>query len=65
MTFFHASDQPFVPHRDDMTIPQFMFEIEEAHPTRPRRDSQVPCLIDEASGQKVYLDDVSASVASS
>ncbi|KAJ7695976.1 phenylacetyl-CoA ligase [Mycena rosella] len=43
---------PAIP--DDLTIPQFQLD----HCTGPKRSSKTPCLIEDASGRQVFLEEV-------
>ncbi|KAH9950863.1 phenylacetyl-CoA ligase [Amylocystis lapponica] len=57
MTLFQ-SKTPWVPPPANLTLPQFMLDELHAHPTRPVRLADTPCIIDEESGKKVYLDEL-------
>ncbi|KAI0341064.1 acetyl-CoA synthetase-like protein [Trametopsis cervina] len=48
--------RPYVPPRDDITIPQLVFDY--AHPTRPARPLEVPCFIDDETGRSIYFQDL-------
>ncbi|KAK1220334.1 hypothetical protein PQX77_016905 [Marasmius sp. AFHP31] len=48
-------DEASVP--SDLTIPQFLLDQYE-HPTRPKRPIDVPCLIDEDTGARLYMKDL-------
>ena len=58
MTIFRSPGPPFVPPRDDITLPQFILDDVGAERTRPVRPAHVPCLIDSETGKTVYLDEV-------
>ncbi|KAJ7134409.1 phenylacetyl-CoA ligase [Mycena epipterygia] len=45
---------PAIP--DDLTIPQFQLDHIDA--TRPHRNAGIPCLIDDASGRRVHLEEL-------
>ncbi|KAJ6557283.1 hypothetical protein DFH09DRAFT_1163610 [Mycena vulgaris] len=45
---------PAIP--DDVTIPQF--QLDQRDPARPTRPSNTPCLIDDASGRQVHLEEL-------
>ncbi|KAI1785728.1 phenylacetyl-CoA ligase [Ganoderma leucocontextum] len=61
MTIFRAQGPPFVPPRDDMTLPQFILDDVDAERTRPVRPAHVPCLIDSETGKAVHLGEVRAA----
>ncbi|KAJ8082565.1 hypothetical protein PM082_008420 [Marasmius tenuissimus] len=48
-------DEASVP--SDLTIPQFLLDQYE-HPTRPKRPIDVPCLVDEDTGARLYIKDL-------
>ena len=58
MTIFRSPGPPFVPPRNDITLPQFILDDVGAERTRPVRPAHVPCLIDSETGKTVYLDEV-------
>lgn len=58
MTLFESRDPPLVFPRDDLTVPQFILDESNAHPTKPIRPVGVPCLIDEVTGKAMYLPEV-------
>ncbi|KAF7365396.1 Phenylacetyl-CoA ligase [Mycena venus] len=45
---------PAIP--DDLSIPQFQLDHDD--PNRPARHTNIPCLIDDASGRKVYFEEL-------
>ncbi|KAI1785715.1 hypothetical protein LXA43DRAFT_104905 [Ganoderma leucocontextum] len=58
MPIFRSQGPPFVPPRDDMTLPaaQFILDDAGAERTRPAWPAHVPCLIDSDTGKAVYLE---------
>ncbi|KAI1785720.1 phenylacetyl-CoA ligase [Ganoderma leucocontextum] len=58
MTIFRSQGPPFVPPRDDMTLPQFILDDVNAERTRPARPTHIPCLIDSESGKAAHLEDL-------
>ncbi|KAI0762225.1 phenylacetyl-CoA ligase [Fomes fomentarius] len=55
MTLFESRDPLLVFPRDDLTVPQFILDESNAHPTKPIRPVGVPCLIDEVTGKTMHL----------
>jgi len=53
MTIFRGPQLPHVP--DDLLIPQYMFAETLG---RPKRDSNIPFFIEDATGRKVYREEV-------
>ncbi|KAJ7182711.1 amp dependent CoA ligase [Mycena crocata] len=45
---------------DDLTVPQFLLDSIYRHVTRPRRLADTPCLIDDDTGQKIFLEELRA-----
>lgn len=43
---------------DDLTVPQFLLDGLCQHETHPQRLASTPCLIDDDTGQKVFLEEV-------
>ncbi|TFK91586.1 phenylacetyl-CoA ligase [Polyporus arcularius HHB13444] len=58
MTIFKSPVPLSVAPRDDLTIPQFVLDGAEEHPTRPIRPAHVPCLIDDESGRMIHMEEV-------
>ncbi|KAI0711319.1 phenylacetyl-CoA ligase [Earliella scabrosa] len=56
MSLIHSSAPPLVYPRDDLTLPQFILDDVNVHPTRPPRPIGTPCVIDEESGQAIHFD---------
>lgn len=50
------SPRSFIPPVDNLTLPQLIFDY--AHPTRPQRPADVPCMIDDETGRRVFLSEV-------
>lgn len=50
-----AAEKLAVP--SNLTVAQFLLD-QPFHHTRPQRLSTTPCLIDDATGQRIYLDEV-------
>ncbi|KAH9950864.1 phenylacetyl-CoA ligase [Amylocystis lapponica] len=57
MTLFY-SRVPWIAPPTNLTLPQFLLDELHAHPTRPDRPLDVPCVIDEESGKKLYFQDL-------
>ncbi|OBZ76955.1 hypothetical protein A0H81_03408 [Grifola frondosa] len=57
MTLFRSLIEPVIPAPDDLTVPQFIFDV-NAHPTRPARREETPCFIEEESGRPVYISEL-------
>ncbi|KAJ7489366.1 acetyl-CoA synthetase-like protein [Mycena latifolia] len=57
MTLTHAGPS-LVDPPDDLTVPQFLLDGLCRHVTHPRRLASTPCLIDDDSGQKVFLQEL-------
>jgi 4-coumarate--CoA ligase len=49
------ADLPFIP--DNLSVPQFI--LDGQHPARPVRKHGIPWLIEDASGRKVGVEEVS------
>jgi hypothetical protein len=47
---------PYIP--DDLTLPQFIFDYK--HTSRPTRSPEIPWLIEDETGRKIGVDEVSA-----
>ena len=58
MSLIESRGPPLVPPRDDLTVPQFILDDPVAHPSKPPRQAEVPCFIDERSGKRAYLAEV-------
>lgn len=56
MSEIHSTSGTLPAIPDDLTIPQF--QLDYIDPNRPTRHANIPCLIDDASGKKVYLEEV-------
>ena len=54
MEFQPQQPAPFVP--DDVTVPQFIFD--GTHETRPARRPEIPWLVEDATGRKIFEDEV-------
>ncbi|KAJ6558663.1 phenylacetyl-CoA ligase [Mycena sp. CBHHK59/15] len=57
MTSTH-SGQTLVDPPDNLTVPQFLLDNVYRHVTRPQRLARTPCLIDDETGQQVFLDEL-------
>ncbi|TBU58568.1 phenylacetyl-CoA ligase [Dichomitus squalens] len=55
MALFQSLAAAFVPPRDDLTLPQFILDDLDAHFTKPTRQADVPCLIEDESGRALYV----------
>ncbi|KAF8208726.1 phenylacetyl-CoA ligase [Mycena galopus ATCC 62051] len=53
MTEIRATSGTLPPIPDDLTIPQF--QLDHNDPNRPTRHANIPCLIDDTSGRRVFF----------
>ncbi|KAM6501711.1 phenylacetyl-CoA ligase [Amanita muscaria] len=49
---------PLVPFPDNLTIPQFFLDGRVSHPTEPIVAKDIPCMIDESNGRRIYLSEL-------
>ncbi|KIY52153.1 acetyl-CoA synthetase-like protein [Fistulina hepatica ATCC 64428] len=62
MVFIPASPS-FLEPSDSVTVPQFMFDEIHRHPTRSaKRDPDIPCLIDDDTGRKLYPSELQENI---
>ncbi|KAF8634286.1 hypothetical protein AX17_004241 [Amanita inopinata Kibby_2008] len=60
MTIFHSTAAPLIQPPDSLTIPEFFLDGKQRHPTEPPVEKEVPCLIDESNGRRIYLAELRA-----
>ena len=58
MAFIHSKADPFVTPVNDLTLPQVFLDEELDHPTVTPSAPKIPCMIDDKTGRKIYLDEV-------
>lgn len=60
MSEIHGTGGPLPPIPDDMTIVQFMLDY--AHSSRPTADKNTAWLIEDATGRRIFIDEIRSSV---
>ncbi|KAM6501710.1 phenylacetyl-CoA ligase [Amanita muscaria] len=58
MSIIHPTAPPLVPFPDNVTIPQFFLDGRVSHPTEPIVAKDIPCMIDESNGRRIYLSEL-------
>lgn len=59
MSIIHSTAPPLIPFPDNLTVPQFFLDGRVSHPTEPIVAKDIPCMIDESNGRRIYLSEVS------
>ncbi|PFH46943.1 hypothetical protein AMATHDRAFT_198749 [Amanita thiersii Skay4041] len=59
MSIVSSIAAPLVPPPDDVTIPEFFLDGKRRHPTEPMVDREIPSLIEENTGRRIFLGEVS------
>jgi len=58
MVLIQSSASSLIHSPDNLTVPQFLLDDTYGHGTRPTRTPDTPCIIDNETGRKVFLDEL-------
>jgi 4-coumarate--CoA ligase len=58
MSIIHSTAAPLLPPPDNLTIPEFFLDGKFRHPVEPSVEKEIPCIIDESDGRRIYLSEV-------